>query len=192
MARKKWQGIRLEPDEVVLHEYQPSASSLLVEMVSFHPKRFLLFSLMAIVVALAIGFITRSSLIASLIFVLFYGIVFADWSARRQHWAVTNKRLIGSAGVFNRHLSLIDHDKIINLEIDLPFMYTFLGSGRVIVGTGSAATRPFIIYGQTDPVEVAQAIREAMAKFSLARGFAAATQPTALEPFDERDVQLQR
>jgi membrane protein YdbS with pleckstrin-like domain len=75
---------------------------------------------------------SKNSLIISFIFIVVL-IQFIEIQRFRNWWAITNKSIIQSLGIFNKNVREIGFSSISDLDVDQPFFKRILGFGDVNV-----------------------------------------------------------
>ena len=127
----RWQGVTLEPDERILEVTRPSA---LWDVLFW--------------------------LLASAVFAPLMFIAPIAWWVKTQHkHAITNKRILVRAGVFNKTALQIRRERVTDVMVIRPFMVWFWHNGKVLISTAGGPGAQVTIPGQVDPDRIANAIR---------------------------------
>lgn len=121
----EWYGIGLQPGEEIMQEFQ---ASFFVESIYWW---------VAIFFTLGLAF-------------PFF--ILRRWARKRHRWAVSNKRIMSRLGVFNRTSTIIEHEDILDTNIDKPLLAGLWGNGKVLIESRSGGEgAEMIIWRQHNP-----------------------------------------
>lgn len=125
----------LEPNEKVVYDGKPEFTPYIVST--------LLASLAAgatlgVLAGVFIRSITAGFVIGILILVL--GIILANMSYTRTHYAITNKRAIMQSGIIGRDFKSVDYDRMQNVSVDVGLLGVIFKVGTVKIFTGEVET----------------------------------------------------
>ncbi|VVB81774.1 Bacterial PH domain protein [uncultured archaeon] len=125
----------LEPKEKVVYDGKPEFAPYITSTIFG--------SIVAgAVIGIVIGALLKSVIVGSAagIVILVLGIVLANMSYTRTHYAITNKRAIIQSGIIGRDFKSVDYDRMQNVSVDVGILGVIFKVGTIKIFTGEIET----------------------------------------------------
>lgn len=86
------------------------------------------------------------------------------------HYQLTGQRLRESSGVLNRETEELELYRVKDIIVKRPILYRFVGRGTIVIPTSDRSTPTIVLKCISDPMHVADLVREHVEKCRTAKG----------------------
>lgn len=76
---------------------------------------------------------------------------YSYWSLKQNRYAITNQRILGRTGLFNKRSINLLLSRVSEIETRRPLMCNFFGNGSVVINTVGGLGKQVVLGGQHDP-----------------------------------------